>query len=149
MRTRNDRIRQAIGFEVIGLFIAAPLASWATGIHLSHMGPLALFFSVMATLWNYIYNIGVDKLLLKYQGHTYKNVWQRVVHAIGFEGGLLTVALPAMAWWLNVSMLEALVLDLGFVAFYLVYAFVYNWVYDKVFPIPVESMPHLQQNALG
>jgi len=54
-----------------------------------------------------------------------------------------------MAWWLNVSMLEALVLDLGFVAFYLVYAFVYNWVYDKVFPIPGESMPHLQQNALG
>ncbi|MGL5306966.1 MAG: chlorhexidine efflux transporter, partial [Aeromonas veronii] len=28
MRTRNDRLRHAIGFEFIGLLIAAPLASW-------------------------------------------------------------------------------------------------------------------------
>lgn len=68
MRTRNDRIRHAIGFEVIGLLIAAPLSSWITGIELSHMGPLAVLFSVLATVWNYVYNIGFDKLLLKYQG---------------------------------------------------------------------------------
>ncbi|WP_429052511.1 PACE efflux transporter [Aeromonas veronii] len=141
MRTRNDRLRHAIGFEFIGLLIAAPLASWVTGVGLNYMGPLALFFSVLATVWNYIYNIGVDKLLLKYQGHTHKTLWQRVLHTFGFEGGLLIVALPVMSWWLSVSMLEALVLDLGFVVFYLIYAFVYNWGYDKVFPIPRE-VPH-------
>ncbi|WP_421328760.1 PACE efflux transporter [Aeromonas veronii] len=141
MRTRNDRLRHAIGFEFIGLLIAAPLASWVTGVGLNHMGPLALFFSVLATVWNYIYNIGVDKLLLKYQGYTHKTLWQRVLHTFGFEGGLLLVALPVMSWWLSVSLLEALVLDLGFVVFYLIYAFVYNWGYDKVFPIPRE-VPH-------
>lgn len=92
MRTRNDRLRHAIGFELIGLLIAAPLASWVTGVGLNHMGPLALFFSVLATVWNYVYNIGVDKLLMKYQGHTHKSLWQRIVHTFGFEGGLLTVA---------------------------------------------------------
>lgn len=96
---------------------------------------------MLATVWNYIYNIGVDKLLLKYQGHTHKTLWQRVLHTFGFEGGLLIVALPVMSWWLSVSLLEALVLDLGFVVFYLIYAFVYNWGYDKVFPIPRE-VPH-------
>ena len=136
MRTRNDRLRHAIGFELIGLLIAAPLASWATGIHLNHMGPLAIFFSLLATGWNYVYNLGVDKLLLKYQGHTYKSMWQRVIHTLGFEGGLLLVAMPVMSLWLGISMLEAFVLDLGFVAFYLAYAFVYNLSYDKVFPIP-------------
>ncbi len=136
MRTRNDRLRHAIGFELIGLLIAAPLASWATGIHLNHMGPLAIFFSLLATGWNYVYNLGVDKLLLKYQGHTYKSMWQRVIHTLGFEGGLLLVAMPVMSLWLGISLLEAFVLDLGFVAFYLVYAFVYNLSYDKVFPIP-------------
>lgn len=141
MRTRNDRLRHAICFEVIGLLIAAPLASWITGVGLDHMGPLTLLFSVLATVWNYIYNIGVDKLLLRYQGHTHKNLWQRVAHTFGFEGGLLIVALPVMSRWLNITLLEALVLDLGFVAFYLVYAFVYNWGYDKVFPIPRE-VPH-------
>ena len=69
MRNTRDRLRHAIGFELIGLLIAAPLASWITGVGLNHMGPLALFFSVLATVWNYVYNIGVDKLLLKYQGH--------------------------------------------------------------------------------
>ena len=136
MRTRNDRLRHAIGFELIGLLIAAPLASLATGIHLNHMGPLAIFFSLLATGWNYVYNLGVDKLLLKYQGHTYKSMWQRVIHTLGFEGGLLLVAMPVMSLWLGISLLEAFVLDLGFVAFYLAYAFVYNLSYDKVFPIP-------------
>ncbi len=126
MRNTRDRLRHAIGFELIGLLIAAPLASWVTGVGLNHMGPLALFFSVLATVWNYVYNIGVDKLLLKYQGHTHKSLWQRIAHTFGFEGGLLFVALPVMSWWLDISMMEALVLDLGFVLFYLVYAFIYN-----------------------
>lgn len=52
------------------------------------------------------------------------------------------MALPAMAWWLEISLLEALVLDLGFVVFYLVYAFVYNLLYDKVFPIPTQVTQH-------
>lgn len=145
MRTTRDRLRHAIGFELIGLLIAAPLASWVTGVGLNHMGPLALFFSVVATVWNYVYNIGVDKLLLRYQGHTHKALWQRVLHTLGFEGGLLIVALPVMSWWLDIGLLEALLLDMGFVLFYLVYAFVYNWSYDKVFPIPMGQV----QKALG
>ncbi|HHQ4528765.1 TPA: PACE efflux transporter [Aeromonas hydrophila] len=145
MRTRNDRIRHAIGFEVIGLLIAAPLASWVTGIELSHMGPLAILFSVLATVWNYVYNIGFDKLLLKYQGHPHKTLWQRVVHTFGFEGGFMALTLPVIAWWLDLALLAALALNIGFVTFYLVYAFIYNWSYDKVYPIPGQW----QQNALG
>ena len=136
MRNTRDRLRHAIGFELIGLLIAAPLASWVTGVGLNHMGPLALFFSVVATVWNYVYNIGVDRLLLRLQGHTHKSLWQRVLHTLGFEGGLLVVALPVMSWWLDIGLLEALLLDLGFVLFYLVYAFIYNWGSAKVFPIP-------------
>ena len=32
MRNTRDRLRHAIGFELIGLLIAAPLASWITGV---------------------------------------------------------------------------------------------------------------------
>lgn len=136
MRTRNDRLRHAIGFELIGLLIAAPLASLATGIELSHMGPLAVLFSILATVWNYVYNIGFDQLLLKYQGHPHKSLFQRIVHACGFEGGFMALTLPVIAWWLDLALLAALSLNIGFVTFYLVYAFVYNWGYDKLFPIP-------------
>ena len=115
MRNTRDRLRHAIGFELIGLLIAAPLASWVTGVGLNHMGPLALFFSVVATVWNYVYNIGVDRLLLHLQGHTHKSLWQRVLHTLGFEGGLLVVALPVMSWWREIGLLEALALDLALV----------------------------------
>ncbi|MEJ6521842.1 PACE efflux transporter [Shewanella bicestrii] len=145
MRTRNDRLRHAMGFEFFALLIATPLASWFTGVGLSHMSLLALFLSLLATVWNYIYNIVFDHFLIKYQGNSHKNLSQRVLHTFCFEGGLLIVALPVMSWWLNISMLEALMLDLGFVAFYLVYAFVYKWVYDKMFPIPqkgTKAMSH-------
>ncbi|QYJ71335.1 PACE efflux transporter [Shewanella sp. FJAT-51649] len=145
MRTRNDRLRHAIGFEFIGLLIVTPLASWIAGVELNHMGLLALFLSLLATVWNYVYNIGFDHFLIKNQGYSHKSLNQRVVHTFGFEAGLLLVALPVMSWWLNISLLEALLLDLGFVAFYIVYAFVYNWVYDKIFPIPreiPEAMSH-------
>lgn len=99
------------------------------------MGPLALFFSVVATVWNYVYNIGVDRLLLRLQGHTHRACGSGCCIP-WVSRGLLVVALPVMSWWLDIGLLEALALDLGFVLFYLVYAFIYNWSYDKVFPIP-------------
>jgi uncharacterized membrane protein len=34
------------------------------------------------------------------------------------------------------TLLEALILDIGFAAFFIVYALIYNWVYDIVFPVP-------------
>ena len=69
---------------------------------------------MVATVWNYVYNIGVDKLLLRYQGHTHKACGS-VCCTPRFRGGLLIVALPVMSWWLDIGLLEALVLDMGFV----------------------------------
>ena len=30
-------------------------------------------------------------------------------------------------------------MDVAFALFYLIYAFIFNWIYDLVFPIPVEA----------
>ncbi len=57
----------------------------------------------------------------------------------------MALTLPVIAWWLDLALLAALALNIGFVTFYLVYAFIYNWSYDKVYPIPGQW----QQNALG
>ena len=42
MRTRKDRVRHALGFEIIGLLIFAPLASLVFGFELQLMGVMAL-----------------------------------------------------------------------------------------------------------
>lgn len=136
MRNTRDRIRHAIGFEAIGLLLFAPLASWAFGYDLHQMGLIGAVASLIATGWNYLYNLLFDKAMLRITGQVRKSVLVRVLHAILFEVGLLVVFLPSLAWYLNISLLDALIMDIAVAGFYMVYALVYNWLYDIVFPVP-------------
>lgn len=49
MRNKKDRIRHALGFEVIGLLIFAPLASLVLEFELHLMGVIVLEGSIVAT----------------------------------------------------------------------------------------------------
>ncbi|MGI9341112.1 MAG: chlorhexidine efflux transporter, partial [Psychrobacter sp.] len=42
MRTKKDRIRHTLSFEIIGLLICAPLASLVCGFELHTMGAIVL-----------------------------------------------------------------------------------------------------------
>ena len=136
MRSRNDRIRHALGFEIIGLLIFAPLASLVFGYELHTMGVVAVAASIVATVWNYFYNVLFDKAMLKLRNDVHKTVPIRVLHAVLFEGGLLLLFMPAIAWYLGITLWEAFIMDIAMATFYLVYAFFYNLAYDKIFPIP-------------
>lgn len=135
MRTGADRLRHAVGFEVMGLLLSVPLFGWLMAQPLWHFGPLALAIALTAMLWNVVYNTFTDWLLLRCCGRLEKRPRERVVHAVGFESGLLVLTLPLTAWWLGISLWQALMLDLGISLFYLVYAFFYNWGYDLLFPV--------------
>jgi len=134
MRTTGDRIRQAVSFEVIGLLISVPLAAFAFGYSLEETGVLGLIGATLATMWNYIFNLGFDHTLKRLTGSTRKSIKLRFLHAFSFELGLLIAFLPIIAWWLGIGLLEALAVDVSFALFYLVYAFVFTWCYDTVFP---------------
>ncbi|WP_350559659.1 PACE efflux transporter [Psychrobacter sp. CAL346-MNA-CIBAN-0220] len=136
MRTTKDRIRHTLGFEIIGLIIFAPLASWVFGFDLHLMGVMAVVGSIIATVWNYFYNLLFDHGMLKLHGEVHKTIPIRVLHALLFEGGLLLLFMPIIAWYLSISLWEAFMMDIAMATFYVVYAFIYNWVYDKVYPIP-------------
>ncbi len=134
MRTTSDRIRHAIGFEIIGLLIYAPLSSLLFGYELHTMGIITLVASLIATAWNFVYNLWFDKALLAWRGTTGKTLPIRVAHALLFEGGLLVLFLPLLAWYLGITLWQAFIMDIAMSVFYVVYGFVYNWVYDKAFP---------------
>lgn len=136
MRKTPDRIRHAISFELIGLLLVTPLGALAFGMPLGDIGVVTLFSATVATLWNYLYNLLFDHALLRLTGRLAKTVWTRVLHAMLFEAGLLAILMPFIAWYLQVSLMQAFLLDLSFAVFYLVYAFVFNWAYDWMFPIP-------------
>lgn len=138
MRGFADRVRHAVGFEVIGLVLVTPLGAWFFDHAIYDIGVLSLACATIATVWNYIYNLGFDLAMRRLCGDTRKSPGLRVFHAVLFESGLLLVLMPLIAWYLGVTLWQALVMDLSFAGFYLVYAFVYNWVYDLVFPISEE-----------
>lgn len=135
MRTKGDRIRHAVGFEVLGILLCSPLASWLLGTPLEHVGVFTVVLATCAMGWNYAYNLGVDKLMARYLRRLDKTFWERVAHAVGFEFGFLAVSLPFTAWWMEVGVIAALLLDLGVAVFYIAYAFFYNLAYDRLFPV--------------
>ncbi|SMF42427.1 Uncharacterized membrane protein [Xaviernesmea oryzae] len=136
MRSTCDRIRHAISFEVIALLIVTPLGALAFGKPLSDIGVIAIGGATIATGWNYLYNLGFDHLMRRLTGGTQKTPAIRVGHAILFEVGLLIVLLPFVAWYLDISLWEALIMDVAFAVFYVFYAFAFNWAYDRLFPLP-------------
>lgn len=140
MRTTKDRIRHTIGFEIIGLIIFVPLASWLFGFDIHAIGLIAVAGSIIATGWNYFYNLLFDHSMLKLRGDVHKTVPIRLLHAFLFEGGLLLLFLPIIAWYLGISLWQAFMMDITMATFYLVHAFVYNWSYDKIFPIPKKHL---------
>ena len=136
MRTHRDRIRHAIWFEIFGLLLVTPLGALAFAMPLHDIGIISAGSAAVAMLWNYVFNDGFDRVLLRTSGSTDKTILHRVLHAILFELGLMLMLMPLIAWYLGVSLWQALVMDVAFALFYMGYAFVYNLAYDRVFPIP-------------
>src|SRR5699024_10425990 len=85
MRSTLDRIRHAVCFEIIGVLIVTPSAGWAFSAQFDRVGVLAIAMSMIATVWNYVYNLIFDHLMLRWRGRVHKHVAERVVHALIFE----------------------------------------------------------------
>ena len=139
MRSTPDRIRHAVSFEIVGLALVTPAGAWLFHVPFADIGVVTVIGATIATLWNYVYNLQFDRIMRHIRGTTHKTLAIRVLHALAFEGGLLVITLPVIALYLQIDLWQALMMDVAFALFYLIYAFIFNWIYDLVFPIPVEA----------
>ena len=129
-KSLTERICQAIGFELLAILICTPLLAWIMDKPMLDMGAVTMALAALALAWNVVFNGLFDRVLQRWSiAH---NAWTRVVHALLFEGGLVAVGVPLIAWWLNVSLLQAFVMDIGVLLFFLPYTYVYHWSYDVV-----------------
>jgi len=126
----TERIFQAIGFELLAILICTPLLAWIMGKPLVEMGVVTIAIALLALGWNVVFNGFFDRLLKRW--NIAHNAWVRVVHALLFEGGLIVMGVPLIAWWLSVSLWQAFLLDIGVLLFFLPYTYVYHWGYDVV-----------------
>ena len=141
MRKPLDRIRHALSFELIGILLATPLGALLFGFPMFDIGAVAILSATIAMVWNYIFNWIFDQLLVRATGSSLKTTWMRVVHSVLFEGGLLIALIPFIAWYLQIGLVEALIMDVSLSLFFLGYTFVFNLVYDRLFPLPEWGEP--------
>ncbi|MBY5926378.1 MULTISPECIES: PACE efflux transporter [Halomonas] len=128
MRSLKERLVHMVSFELGGLVIVTPLASMLSGHGLAEMGVLAAGLATAAMLWNLVWNWMFDRWVPSRR----RTLQQRLAQAFGFELGLLVMTLPAVAWWMNIGLVEAFWLDAGFMLFFLIYAMVFNSLFDRI-----------------
>lgn len=126
----TERFFQAIGFELLAVLICTPLLAWIMDKPMLEMGVATLAIAALALAWNVVFNALFDRVLNRLA--LVRNAWVRVLHALLFEGGLVAVGVPLIAWWLNISLWQAFLLDIGVLLFFLPYTYVYHWAYDVV-----------------
>ena len=126
-------------YELVAIVLSAILLKMISSADTANSLGIAVAASAIAILWNLAFNYGFE-VWEKHRGQKGRSLAIRVLHAIGFEGGLVIFLVPLLAWWLDVSFIEALILDLGLLVFFLFYTFAFNWVFDAVFGLPASVM---------
>ena len=124
-------------YETIAIIVSS-LIFMAIGQKASDSGVMAVAASVIAICWNLTFNHLFEKWESR-QSVKGRSVLRRVVHAVGFEGGIAAMLIPLMAWWFDISLWEAAVMEAGLLVFYMVYTFAFNWVFDRIFGLPASA----------
>ncbi|WOD09912.1 PACE efflux transporter [Pseudomonas sp. NyZ704] len=96
--------------------------------------------SAIAVSWNLAWNSLFESWEAR-QPERGRNIKRRIMHALGFEFGLLAILVPVMAWWLEISLWHAFVLDMGLLIFFVFYTFVFCLAFDKIFGLPLSAQP--------
>ncbi|MCD2339284.1 PACE efflux transporter [Ideonella azotifigens] len=124
-------------FEV-GAIAANSLIMQALGHPLPAAGAVAVAASVAAVLWNMVFNALFERWEAR-QTTRGRSFARRAAHAVLFEGGLTLLLVPVMMLLLQISFWHAVSLEVGLIAFFLVYTYLMNWAFDAVFGLPASA----------
>lgn len=130
MLISKRRIVHALSYEIILLVIIALALSFFFEMPLEVTGVLGIFMAVTSVIWNMVFNHYFEKFEAKHQ--LKRTVRVRILHAIGFEGGLMLATIPMVAYAMNMSLWQAIVLDFSLTLCILVYTFIFQWCYDLI-----------------
>src|SRR6218665_113517 len=125
-------------YELIAIVVVTDGLTWLTGQSAGHSGVVAVATSAIAVLWNLLFNWAFKHWESR-QTVRGRNVRRRIAHAVGFEGGLVVILVPILAFLFFITLWQAFVMDLALVIFFLGYTFVFNWMFDQLFGLPASA----------
>lgn len=107
---------------------------------------LGVMISTTGVVVNFLYNLAFEAWERR-RAATTRSVGRRVLHALGFQVALVTFLIPLIAWWLDVSLLQAFLYDAVLIVFFPIFTFVYNWSFDAMFGLPDAVTRHAEPQA--
>lgn len=136
MRTGADRLRYTVTFELMLMALLVPAGAAFFDKGWADIGVLGLILSLKAMLMNLVYNWLFDHVDARANRiSSDRSTFGRIVHAVGFEISLVITSLPIYVWWLDLTLLEALMTDLVVTSFVVLYTYVFTLGYDRLFPV--------------
>ncbi len=128
-KSLQERLLHAVSYEVTALMITIPGAALIMQRPMTHIGFTAVALALLAMCWNMLFNFIFDRF---FPPRLPRNTGVRALQALGFEGGLIIFAVPLTAWCMDMSVSQALTMDIGFFLFYFPYTYVFNLIWDAL-----------------
>lgn len=135
MTPLQRRVLQAVLYEIGAVALTGPIVGLSFDVGAGSSLLLAVIMSTIALAWNYVFNAGFEHWERR-QVRRQRTVWRRLLHGIGFEGGLGLMLVPLMAVWLDIPLWQAGVAEIGLLALFFLYAVGFTWAFDRVFGLP-------------
>ncbi|MFT4267720.1 MAG: PACE efflux transporter [Xenophilus sp.] len=148
MQGIQRKITYVLLYEGLAIVCASTGLAVTSESGLMKAGAASVMASAIAVAWNFAFN-GVFEWWEARQAVRGRSVGRRVAHALGFEGGLGLILIPVFAWWLDVSLQQALAMEAGLMLFFLVYTFGFNWGFDRLFGLPASAAGAPQPTGAG
>jgi uncharacterized membrane protein len=130
MMISKRRIIHALSYEIILLVIIAIALSFIFEVPMEVTGVLGVAMAVTSVVWNMIFNHFFEKF--EHKRKLKRTIGVRILHAIGFEGGLMLATIPMVAYAMDMTLWQAVLLDLGMTTCILIYTFIFQWCYDLI-----------------
>ncbi|MGQ6333736.1 PACE efflux transporter [Serratia sp. IR-2025] len=127
-------------YELIGMTISALGLALLSGHAPNSTGPLAVVITTLAVSWNFIYNYLFEWWESRQASRT-RTLKRRILHAVGFQLTLVVYLIPLIAWWMGITLWQALLLDMALIVIIPCYTFLFNWAFDKLFGLPASALP--------
>ena len=138
MSPTRRKIVYAVSFEALGTLVASVALMLMSEASAGSSLALSVLTATVALCWSYLFNTGFEAWEAR-QPVKGRSLRRRTVHALMFEGGLVLICIPVMAWWLQVGYIEALVYEAGLIAVFIVYTYAFTWGFDRIFGLPASA----------
>jgi uncharacterized membrane protein len=138
MTPARRKIVYAVLFETLGTLVATAYLWLVSDASAASSLTLSILTATIALCWSYVFN-SIFEAWETRQAVKGRSLKRRTAHALLFEGGLVLICIPVMAWWLQVGLVEALFYEAGLIAVFIAYTYLFTWGFDRIFGLPASA----------